>query len=243
MPGQPSHMHVEVLDEPAVLAQRAAGIVCDLVREKPNAVLGLPTGATPIGLYAGLAHRANESDFSNVAAFAIDELHGVPRTHPATNASYFRDHRVPGLDVKVLDSETADPEAECARLARGIADVGGLDLVVLGIGRNGHLAFNEPGSSFDSRSRRVALERATRETYAPRFGSLDATPAFGLTLGMVDLLAARHVLLLAIGAGKAEVVAAALEGPVTEQLPASVLQRHHDVTVLLARVAAAKLAR
>lgn len=236
-------MRIEIVERPEELARRAADIVCEAVRERPNAVLGLASGATPLNLYAELARRANEIDFSRVAAFAVDELHGVPRGHPATNASYFREHPVLKLDINVLDSETEYPESECARCSRLIEEAGGLDLLVLGIGRNGHLAFNEPGAPFDSRCRRVALDRSTREVYALRFGSLDATPAFGLTLGIADLLAARRVLLLAVGTDKAEAVANALEGPVTDRVPASALQRHDDCTVLLDREAAAKLSR
>jgi glucosamine-6-phosphate deaminase len=196
-------------------------------------------------MYRELARRAarGEIDFTAVRAFAIDELYGVPSAHPATNASYFREHVDAALSLHtlVMDSEAPDWETECARFVAQIVEAGGLDLAVLGIGRNGHLAFNEPGSPFDSVARRVALTRESREPYAEAFGSLEATPQFGLTLGLADLMAARSVLLLADGAAKARPVALALEGPLTEDVPASVLQRHADLTVVLDRDAAAQL--
>lgn len=240
-------MHIGIVDTAEEFARRAADIVCALARAKPDAALGLASGNTPLGLYDELARRVREgeTDFSGVTAFAIDELHGVRRDHPATNASYFRQHltrRVPLRAFHVMDGETEQPEAECERFRRLIDEAGGLDLVVLGIGVNGHLAFNEPGSRFDSRARRVALQQTTLEAYARLFRPPEEPPTFGLTLGIADLLAARAALLLASGADKAAAVAGALKGPVTEALPASALQRHPDLAVLLDREAAARLA-
>jgi glucosamine-6-phosphate deaminase len=217
-----------------------------LASSKPTCTIALPSGGTPLGLYAELARRVSsrEIDFSRATAFAIDELHGVSRDHPATNASYFASRVTDGLTFKalhVMNSESVDVPAECARFTGLIVDAGGLDLAILGIGVNGHLAFNEPGSSFDSRARRVTLERSTREPYVEAFGSFESTPVFGLTLGLTDVMAARRVLLLASGNSKAHAVSRALEGPVTEAIPASVLQRHADATVLLDREAAALL--
>lgn len=231
---------------PEEFAGRAADIVCAPVRERPAAVLGLPSGNTPLGLYAELARRVAEgkADFDGATAFAIDEFHGAPPDHPGTNAGYFRKHltsRVRLREFHLLSSDAEQPEAECERFRSLIEEAGGLDLVVLGIGRNGHIGFNEPGSPFDSTARRVALTDTSREAYAPVFGSLDETPAFGLTLGIADLLAARGALLLAKGVEKATAVAQALEGPVTEALPASALQRHPALTVLLDEDAASGL--
>jgi glucosamine-6-phosphate deaminase len=228
-------MQVEIAKTPREYGRRAADVVCTVA-----------SGATPLSLYAELARRGSrgEVNFSHMTGFAIDELYGVPPDHPATNATYFLREltgRVPLRALHVMNSETDDTDAECARFQRLIEDAGGLDLVVLGIGRNGHLAFNEPGSTFDSRARKVALEPMSREPYVPFFGSLEATPAFGLTLGIADLLAARRALLLANGAEKAEAITRALQGPVTEELPASALQRHPDLIVVLDREAAARL--
>ena len=226
--------------------REAAGVVCAVVRERPAAAIGLPSGRTPLGMYAELARRIDEerADFSRVAAFAIDELHGVRAAHPSTNSSYFREHLTHHVSLRalhVLDCESEEPEAECERFTRLIEEAGGLDLAVLGIGVNGHIAFNEPGSSFSSHARKVALDGTTREPYAQHFGSAEAVPAFGLTLGIADLLAARRVLLLASGIAKASVVAQALEGPIREALPGSALQRHQELTVILDREAASGL--
>ncbi|MCH8995084.1 MAG: glucosamine-6-phosphate deaminase [Chloroflexi bacterium] len=226
--------------------REAAGVVCAVVRERPAAAIGLPSGRTPLGMYAQLARRIDEesADFSRVAAFGIDELHGVRAAHPATNSSYFREHLTTQLPLRalhVLDCESEEPEAECERFTRLIEEAGGLDLAVLGIGVNGHIAFNEPGSSFSSHARKVALDETTRRLYAQHFGSAEAAPAFGLTLGIADLLAARRVLLLASGIDKTEVIARALEGPIREALPASALQRHPELTVILDREAASGL--
>ena len=239
-------MRVEIVSTPEEFARRAADVVCATVRVKPAAALGLPSGRTPLGLYAELARRvrSDEADFQEATAFAIDELYGVPPDHPSTNAAYFRREltdRVALRALLVMDSEAADPGAECGRFCRLIDDAGGLDLVVLGIGRNGHLAFNEPRSAFDSRARKVALDRASREPYVAHFGSLESTPTSGLTLGIADLLAARRALLLASGAEKADAIAQALEGPATEVVPASALQQHPDLVVVLDGEAAARL--
>ena len=238
-------MRVEIAATPEEFARRAADAFCGVIRAKPAAALGLASGKTPLGLLAELERRIGrgEIDLTQATAFAIDELHGVPREHPATNATYFRRELsgVPLRALYVMDSEAPEADEECARFLRRIAEAGGLDLVVLGIGTNGHLAFNEPGSPFDSRARKVALERSSSEPYAPLFGSLEATPAFGLTLGIADLLAAPRALLLAGGADKAEAVASAFDGPVTETVPASALQRHANLTVVLDRAAASRL--
>ena len=232
-------MRLVVARSAAEFDRKAADLVREAAGSRSGAAIGLPSGETPAGMYAELAMQPGA--LAAARWFAIDELHGVAREHPATNASYFRRH-APGLAVDVMDSEAVDAETECARFAQRIADAGGLDLVVLGIGANGHIAFNEPGSAFGSRARRVTLAEETRRQYAAQFATLDETPGRGLTLGIADLLSARRVLLLARGEEKAAAIAAALEAPASEAVPASALQRHDDVTVLLDAGAASKLA-
>jgi glucosamine-6-phosphate deaminase len=238
-------MRCQVFDTADALSQCAADAVSAVIEHKPDAVLGLASGATPVGLYAELSARvrAGTADLQDVTAFAIDELYGVARTHRATNASYFARHfaDVPLRALHLLDSEATDPAGECGRFRRMIETAGGFDLVVLGIGVNGHIAFNEPGTPFDSRAGRVTLAESTRQVYEAAFGSFGATPPFGLTLGIADIVSAREVLLLATGAEKAEAVARALEGPVTVDLPASILQKHAGLTVLIDSAASARL--
>ncbi len=239
-------MRITIAPDAKGLARQAADIVSEIVGQQPAATIGLPSGKTPLCLYDELARRARGGalDLSGVTAFAIDEWHGVAAAHPATNASYFHRNVTQRMRLRalhVMDSAAENPEEECARFQRLLEASGGLDLVILGVGLNGHIAFNEPGSGFDSRARRVALARVSREAHAASFGSLETVPAFGLTLGIADLLAARRALLMAIGADKATVVAQALNGPVTEALPASALRRHPALTVLLDEEAAARL--
>jgi glucosamine-6-phosphate deaminase len=229
-------------------ARMAADVLCEVVQQRPDAVVGLPSGNTPLGLYDELARRfaAGVVDLSGVTAFAIDELYGVPPGHPATNATYFRERvtpRIPLRALHVMASEALDPDAECARFTRLIENAGGLEVALVGIGRNGHLAFNEPGSPFDSHPRLAELTDETRAPYVEAFGSLEATPSRGLTLGIADLRAARRVVLLALGADKADIVSQALEGAVTEALPASVLRRHPHLTVVLDQPAGSRLTR
>lgn len=238
-------MRIETLENEAAFARLAADLICrEEARTAP--VIALPSGSTPLPVYAELVRRARdgEVDFSNVTVFAVDELYGIPDGHPAGNASYFRRHLdVPLRALHLFDSEAPNPEAACSRIERLIEDAGGLDLVVLGVGVNGHIAFNEPGSPFDSRARLVELETSTRESFAQHFGSIAATPRQGLTLGIAGIIAARRVLLLATGENKAGIVARALEGPVTPEVPASALQRHARLTVVLDRAAAGRLRR
>ena len=239
-------MRVIVASDVRAMAARTAELICETVGRSPDATIGLPSARTPLAFYDQLVRRVSEgvADFSRVAAFAIDELHGVPRSHPATNASYFERvlaGRVRLRALHIMNSEAADPAEECARFRRLMVEEDGLDLVILGIGLNGHIAFNEPGSSFDSHARPVDLAPATRQVYESLFDSPRDVPSVGLTLGIADLLAAPRVLLLASGQGKAEIVARAVQGPVTETLPASALQRHADLTVVLDPEAASRL--
>lgn len=239
-------MQLHIADDAREFARLAADVICTVVTRRPEAVLGLPSGKTPLAVYDELAARVTDgrADLSGVTAFAIDELHGLPPEHPATNASYFRRHllqRVPLRAFYVMHSATSDPDAECRRFAERIDAAGGLDLIVLGIGVNGHIAFNEPSSPFDSRARCVALEPSTRAAFSPVCGSLAAVPSHGLTLGIADLLDARESLLLASGPEKAQIAAQALTRPPTPKVPASALQYHPKLTVVLDRDAASSL--
>jgi glucosamine-6-phosphate deaminase len=228
----------------AEFSSRAAHFVREALEAALHRTIGLPTGRTPLGVYAELRREAGAGslDLRQAEAFAIDELHGVASAHPATNASYLQ-RELPTLSgqTRVMDSAAPDGDRECAQFAAAIAEAGGLDVVVLGIGHNGHIAFNEPGSSFDSRARRVRLDDSTRAVYAPSFGSLEEVPRYGLTLGIADLLAARRLILLATGLDKADALVRALERDPDEATPASALQLHGDVTVLLDEAAASKL--
>jgi len=232
-------------DEDAV-AVEAADVICDAVAADPGARIGLPTGRTPLAAYAELALReaAGTADFSGVTIYAIDEFADATRTTPGTNSVFFREHL--RLRVKALhcpDAGARYPDVHIRAFAEAIRFGGGLDLCVLGVGGNGHIAFNEPGTGRDAGARVVALTDASRAAHAETFGSLDRVPRRGMTLGVVDLLAARRVLALATGAHKADVVRAAIEDAPSAEVPASWLREHGDVTWLLDEAAAAKLSR
>ena len=237
-------MRIEVVADGAALASRAADVVVEVVRARPRALLGMLTGRTPVETYAELNRRVaeHEADFSQATVFAIDEFAGATRTTPGTNSAFYAEHlRFAPRELRCPDPAADDPDEHIRAFADEIRRAGGLDLCVLGIGRNGHIAFNEPGSPRDSRARVVDLEPASREAHARTFGSLEAVPAQGMTLGVADLLEARKILALALGTAKSAVVRDAIEGAQTAALPASWLQSHGDVTWVLDEAAASEL--
>lgn len=239
-------MHVEGLRTYADLSRRAAAITVDRIRQQPDAVLGLPTGSTPEGFYAALV-RSGVS-LAQVRTFNLDEYLGLTPDHPQSYYAYMKRHLFDRVDLRrenvhLPNGMAADPEAECLAYEEAIRKAGGLDLVILGLGPNGHVGFNEPGTPWTSRTRRVKLAAATRRANARFFGSLDAVPAEAITMGIGTILEARRILLLASGAGKAEIVRQTLQGPVTEDVPATALRNHPAVTVLLDRAAAVGLGR
>ncbi len=243
-------MRIQIEPDEHAAALRAADIICATVDADPEATLGLPTGATPLCSYAELERRvaAGVADFSRATAFAVDEFAtGVSsprlsRETPGTNSAFFARYlRVRFRELRCPDPAAADPDAEIRAFANSVRRAGGLDLCVLGIGVNGHIAFNEPGSAVDSRARAVELQPASRAAHADSFGSLDLVPATGMTLGVADLLESRRILVVALGAGKAAIVRAALHGPEGARVPATWLRHHSDVTWLLDTAAAALL--
>ena len=239
-------MSVRVLaaSSPQDLGMAAADAVMERLAARSNPVLGIATGSSPLPLYEQLARRARE--LPRLRGFALDEYLGLPPGHPQSYREVVRREVIDplGLDpdaVLVPDGTAADPEAAAAEYEALIRAAGGVDVQILGIGSNGHLAFNEPGSPLDSRTRVVELTASTREANARFFPSLGEVPTHALTQGLGTIREARSLVLLASGSGKAEAIAAALNGPVTPEVPASVLQLHPDVTVLLAGGAEAGL--
>lgn len=234
-------MRVEVFKTYTDLSQRAADIVTDLIGRRPNAVLGLPTGSTPVGFYEALRRAA--VSFSQVQTFNLDEYVGLPKAHPESYYAFMHRHLIDHVDLvpehcHIPDGMAADPAAECERYEALIRQAGGLDVVVLGIGLNGHICFNEPGTPWDARTRLTPLAEATREANARFFGSMDAVPRAALTMGIGTILEARQILLLASGESKAEIIRRTLEGEPDVSVPATALQGHPNVTVLLDTAAA-----
>lgn len=228
----------------------AAAVVAEVLGHNPRAVLALPTGNTPLSLYQRLVylHRKDSVTFSAVTTFNLDEYHGLAPDDPASYAAYmhreFFDHvDINPQKVHLLNSLATDAEAECRAYEEEIRRAGGLDLAILGIGRNGHIAFNEPGSDFASRTRRVQLTDQTIADNKSLFADPARMPRFALTMGIGTILEARRVLLLASGRKKAEILAKALRGEVNTDVPASVLQLHPKLTVIADKAAAEQLMR
>lgn len=241
-------MEVVVLDSEHERAGLVAGAVAALLARRPHAVLGLATGSSPSPVYAELVRRHQEGrvSFEQASAFTLDEYLGLPAGHPQLYRQVIERELTARVDLPAdrlhtPDGQTDDVTAACAAYERAIADAGGIDLQLLGIGSDGHLAFNEPGSSLASRTRVKTLTRVTREDNARFFDSVDAVPHHVLTQGLGTILEARHLVMLATGRGKAQAVHEAVEGPVTAMCPASALQLHPHVTVVLDQDAASRL--
>ncbi len=231
-------------------ARAGARIVAEVVRRKPNAVLGLATGHTPLELYGELIrmHREEGLDFSRVTTFNLDEYRDLPPGHPASYHAYmeknlFRHINVPGQNIHIPDGRAEDVPAFCEVFEESIRKAGGVDLQILGVGTNGHIGFNEPSSDFRSRTHLARLTESTRRDNAFAFENSETTPPHAITMGLGTIMDSRSILFLALGERKAQIVADAVEGPVTEMVPASVLQGHPDVTVILDEPAASRLRR
>lgn len=240
--------------EVVIVADReAAGrLVADeiagLVRANPQAVLGLATGSTPLPVYEALRSALADVDVSQVRGFALDEYVGIDPAHHESYRSVItrevveplgltpQNINVPSGAVDGIEHAGADYEAK-------IDAAGGIDLQILGIGTDGHIGFNEPGSSFASRTRVKTLTEQTRSDNARFFASKDEVPMHCITQGLGTILRARHLVLLAFGEGKADAMAAAVEGAVSASLPASAIQLHEHVTVVVDEAAASKLSR
>ncbi len=241
-------MEVIVEPTPDDVARVAADVVAGVVARRPDAVLGVATGSSPLGVYAELARRVADGrlDLSGVTAFALDEYVGLPPGHPQAYAAVVAREvtgplRLDPARVHVPDGGAADLEAAAEEYERALADAGGVDVQLLGIGGNGHIGFNEPTSSFGSRTRIKTLTERTRADNARFFDSPDEVPLHCLTQGLGTILEARRLLLVAQGEGKAAAVAAAVEGPLTSMCPGSALQLHPRATVVVDEAAAARL--
>ncbi|MCC2033991.1 glucosamine-6-phosphate deaminase [Microbacterium allomyrinae] len=233
-------------------AAEAGALVADeivrLIRTNPETVLGLATGSTPLPVYEALRPRVAGVDLSHVRGFALDEYVGIDRAHPESYRSVITREVVEplGLDPARIRTPDGSPEGiehHGDEYEAAILEAGGIDLQILGIGTDGHIGFNEPGSSFASQTRVKTLTEQTRHDNARFFDSVDDVPMHCVTQGLGTILRARHLVLLAFGAGKADAVAGAVEGPVTASLPGSAIQLHPHATVVVDEAAAAKLTR
>lgn len=243
-------MEVIIKSDAKGVALEAAKIVAKLIRQKPNAVLGLPTGSTPLSLYAELVHIHHEKklDFSCVTTFNLDEYVGLGPEHPQSYSHFMQENlfkhiNVPQKSIHIPDGLAKDIPRECEQYEAAIQKAGGIDLQVLGVGLDGHIGFNEPSSSLASRTRIKSLTEKTREQNAPYFPDKRKMPRHVITMGVGTITEARSCLMLATGKDKAAIVAAFVEGPITAMVPASILQMHPRATVILDESAATKLRR
>lgn len=243
-------MRVIIVPDAEALARRAADFVEQLVRRKPDCVLGLATGSTPLGLYRELIARHHQAglSFKKVTTFNLDEYVGLGPDHPQSYHHFMRENLFRHIGIfpentNVPDGLAEDYELFGKQYEEKIHKAGGIDLQVLGIGADGHIAFNEPGSSLGSRTRLKTLDEQTVADNARFFDSPDEVPRLSITMGVGTILEARRCLLLAAGEKKAEAMAATIEGPVTAQVTASALQLHADVIAIVDEAAASQLKR
>ena len=223
------------------MSRKAAEIIAGVVRSKPNAVLGLATGSTPVGTYRHLVrmHRDEGLDFSRVTTVNLDEYLGLPGTHEQSYRYFMEEHlfRHVNLDPArtfLPDGLAADPVAEGLRYDELIASLGGTDIQLLGIGLDGHIGFNEPCGEFVRATHPVDLDPSTIRANARFFASEDEVPRRAITMGMGAIMGARQVLLLASGAAKRDIFEASVSGPIVPQVPASILQLHPNAVMMYA---------
>lgn len=228
----------------------AAELIAEVVRGKPDCVLGLATGSTPVATYKHLIrmHRDEGLDFSRVTTFNLDEYVDLPPEHQQSYHRVMRDTLFDHINIDpnrthVPDGMAPDIHAACSAYEEMIAGAGGIDLQLLGIGANGHIAFNEPGSSLGSRTRVKTLDDKTIRDNARFFDSPDDVPRYAVTMGVGTIMDARWLILLANSKSKANAIAKTVEGPITAMVPATIVQLHPRATIITDKAAAARLTR
>ncbi|MCP8899210.1 glucosamine-6-phosphate deaminase [Gilvimarinus xylanilyticus] len=241
-------MKVVILENAAQVATYGAGLFQRQLQSKPDSVLGLATGSTPVALYNELIalNRDGEISFQHSRTFNLDEYLGLAGDHPQSYRYFMNDKLFNHVDIDKANTQVPpgnadDPLAACAEYEQDIAQAGGIDIQLLGIGRNGHIGFNEPSSSLASRTRVKTLTQATIDDNARFFKADEYQPHLSITMGIGTILESRQVVLLATGAAKAAAIKATVEGPVSAACPASALQLHRDAVLIIDEAAAAEL--
>ena len=230
------------------MSRKAANIISAQVITKPNCVLGLATGSTPIGTYDQLVEWYNKGDldFSEVTTVNLDEYKGLPRTNDQSYYYFMHQHLFDRVNIdpertNVPNGMEPDAEKECGRYEELIRSLGGVDLQLLGLGHNGHIGFNEPGEAFEKETHCVDLTESTIEANKRFFASADDVPKQAYTMGIKTIMQAKKILIVVNGENKADIVERAFFGPVTPEVPASILQLHNDVTLVGDEAALAKI--
>lgn len=226
------------------MSERAKEFVLDLVKSKPDAVLGLATGSTPEGMYKLLVedHKNNGTSYKNITTFNLDEYIGLDGDHPQSyryfmNEKFFNHIDIPLEQTNVPNGKADDLAKECERYEALLKEKGGVDLQILGIGQNGHIGFNEPGTPFTSRTHAVELEESTRQANSRFFNSIDEVPTHALSMGIATILESKKIVLLASGESKSWAIKRLLTGPKSEEFTASALLDHPDVMVIVDELA------
>ena len=241
-------MKIYVADDYQGMSRKAAAIIASHVIRKPDCVLGLATGSTPIGMYKELVkgYENGDLDFSQVKSVNLDEYVGLSGDHDQSyryfmNTNLFDHVNIDKANTNVPNGLAADPAAECERYDRVIAEMGGIDVQVLGMGHNGHIGFNEPNDIFPLGTNLVDLQDSTIDANARFFASRDEVPRQAMTMGIKSIMGARQILVVVNGEGKADIVKKAFFGPVTPRVPASILQLHPDVVLVGDKAALSKI--
>ena len=221
------------------LSRKAANIISAQIIMKPDAVLGMATGSSPIGTYKQLVewYKKGDLDFSEIKTINLDEYKGIGPENEQSYHFYMRTNLFDHVNIKpentfIPDGLEEDGEKECARYDEVINSCGGIDLQLLGIGCNGHIGFNEPGTSFGKTTHQVALSESTIEANSRFFSSIDEVPKYAYSMGIKNIMQAKNILLIASGINKAEALQKAFFGPITPAVPASILQLHNNVTIV-----------
>lgn len=241
-------INIVIMPSYEALSQIAANILVSQVILKPDSILGLATGGTPVGMYAEIVRqaRADAIDFSEITTYNLDEYYPIDKGNEQSYAYYMKQHlfshiNIDLANVHIPSGETDDIEAECRRYDQAIYDAGGIDLQVLGIGHNGHIGFNEPDVRFEQGTHRVTLDEETVKANARFFDSIDKVPHQAISMGIRTIMHSRKIILLANGIEKAEIIEEAIFGDITPKVPASVLQLHQSMTFILDEKAASKI--
>lgn len=228
------------------LSEVASQIIVDVVNKKPNAILGLATGSSPIGLYQRLiaAYQNKQISFKDVITFNLDEYCGLPQDHPESYYSFMHRHLFDHIDVQKQNIHLPNAQTDLQKACddyNALLEKNTLDIQLLGIGSNGHIGFNEPNTPFDSVTQIIKLAEKTRQDNKRFFASIDEVPEYAITMGIKNIMQAKKILLIASGKGKAEAIKRLVEGKVDVSFPASILQEHPDVTIVIDEEAAALL--
>ena len=233
-------MEIIITETYEEMSREAADVIAECIKEKPDCVLGLATGSTPIGLYAELVkdNQAGEISFKDVKTFNLDEYRGLDPKHHQSYRYFMQENLFDHVDViaentHVPNGFNPNAEAACSEYEESIEEAGGLDLQLLGLGHNGHIGFNEPADHFPLATNCVQLTESTIQANSRLFDSIDEVPREAYTMGIGTIMKAKKILVVANGEGKAEIVKKAFFGPIVPQVPASVLQLHPDVTVIV----------